>query len=136
MSYTVEVSFDLRKRSRVSMFQGEVRECAEKHDCTRYYTMHECEGRGGTMDRNHCVFVVEFDSEDTKGVVGFLSEVKRTQYLYVESVYEERGKYNLLYASSKYLRRMDKDAMRAFKQRKRTQSLGEYETQILSVLVK
>ena len=136
MSYTVEVSFDLRKRSRVSVFQATVRECAEKHGCTTHYSMHECEGHGRTMDRNHCVFIVEFDSEYMDGIVGFLMEVKRTQDLYVESVYEETGKCNLLYASSKYLRRMERDAARAFKQSQKTRNLRECDSQILSVLVK
>jgi hypothetical protein len=88
------------------------------------------------MERNHCVFTVEFDSEDTDGIVGFLKEVKQTRDLYVESVYEERGRCNLLYASSKYLRRMERDAARAFKQGQKTRNLGECESQILSVLVR
>ena len=113
MSYTVEVSFDLRKRTQVSTFSAQVEELARAYDCSAYYDFYECEGRGRIVDRNHCVFVSEYEGEED--AAAFIGKVKRLPYLHVESVYQEGGKYVLIHASPKYLRKMDTLAVRAFR---------------------
>jgi len=123
MSFTIEVSFDLRKRAQVSAFSTQTQEMAEKHGCVSHYALHECEGRGRVMERNHHVFISEY--EDIETAAAYVREVRRTQYLYVESIYREDGKVQLLYASPRYLKRMDKGNVQAYKASRKAEQAME-----------
>lgn len=46
MGYTVEVSFDISKKTALTMFQGEQRTIANNHDCEMQYFIHDIFGNG------------------------------------------------------------------------------------------
>lgn len=75
------------------------------------------------MERNHHVFVSEYEDDDA--AAAYVREVRRARYLYIESIYQEDGKVRLLYASPKYMKKMDRDSMTAYKSARKVEQAGE-----------
>lgn len=109
MGYAVELSFDVRTSGlgytkRIDTINTKARE----YGCSSQYSMHEIEGIGRKTIRNENISVVIFDEEVIDNMYSFLKEIRTTKIGYIDCIYRDEVSCNLLYASPKYLRRLDK----------------------------
>ena len=107
MSYRLEVAFNLRYAGSITQLQNEIIETANNYGCERSYVDIEFRGYRRRIMRNHGVLVCYFP-ENPKYLINFLSFIKRSQKLYIESIGFDNCQFTLLYASKAYLTMMDK----------------------------
>tara|TARA_B100002019_G_C21263207_1_gene597888 strand:+ start:1989 stop:2402 length:414 start_codon:yes stop_codon:yes gene_type:complete len=109
MGYAVELSFDVKASglgytNRINIINTKARE----YGCSSYYSMHEIEGVGRKTLRNENITVAIFDSDIIENMLSFIKEIRGDKIAYIDCVYRDDISCNLLYASPKYLRRLDK----------------------------
>ena len=109
MGYAVELSFDVKASglgytNRINIINTKARE----YGCSSYYSMHEIEGVGRKTLRNENITVAIFDSEIIENMLSFIKEIRIDKIAYIDCIYRDDISCNLLYASPKYLRRLDK----------------------------
>lgn len=109
MGYAVELSFDIKTSGlgytqRISTINTKARE----YGCSSYYSMHEIEGVGRKTLRNENITVAIFDAEIVENMLLFIKDIRCEKLGYIDCVYRDDISCNLLYASPKYLRRLDK----------------------------
>ena len=109
MGYAVELSFDVKASglgytNRINIINTKARE----YGCSSYYSMHEVEGVGRKMLRNENITVAIFDAEIVENMLSFIKEIRGDKIAYIDCIYRDDISCNLLYASPKYLRRLDK----------------------------
>ena len=109
MGYAVELSFDVKASglgytNRINIINTKARE----YGCSSYYSMHEIEGVGRKTLRNENITVAIFDSEIIDNMLSFIKEIRIDKIAYIDCIYRDDISCNLLYASPKYLRRLDK----------------------------
>ena len=109
MGYAVELSFDVKASglgytNRINIINTKARE----YGCSSYYSMHEIEGVGRKTIRNENITVVVFEEESIDNMYLFLKDIRTNKLGYIECIYRDEVSCNLLYASPKYLRRLDK----------------------------
>lgn len=109
MGYAVELSFDVKASglgytNRINIINTKARE----YGCSSYYSMHEIEGVGRKTLRNENITVAIFDSEVIENMLSFIKEIRIDKIAYIDCIYRDDISCNLLYASPKYLRRLDK----------------------------
>ena len=109
MGYAVELSFDVKASglgytNRINIINTKARE----YGSSSYYSMHEIEGVGRKTLRNENITVAIFDSEIIENMLSFIKEIRVDKIAYIDCIYRDDISCNLLYASPKYLRRLDK----------------------------
>ena len=109
MGYAVELSFDLKASglgytNRINIINTKARE----YGCSSYYSMHEIEGVGRKTVRNENITVAIFDTEMIENMLLFIKDIRSEKIGYIDCVYRDDISCDLLYASPKYLRRLDK----------------------------
>ena len=124
MGYAIELSFDVRKQRSLVTTTEERRELAIQHGCEMQYFMHEIEGKGRRILRNDGIQVILFSEEDVDSLLEFIRVVRRDRSTYVECVYRDDCTCELLFASPKYLQRMDKNIARTFKRKLKSRTTG------------
>ena len=126
MGYTIEVSFDIRVRHDVTEMKKVLREKAFICNCENDYFMHEIEGKGRKMERNHCVFVVSFDVNQLDDILYFLKIIHDEEDIYIECIYRDDGIYNLIHASPIYLQRMEKNFVKQYKKQRKQLNMNNF----------
>ena len=134
MGYTIEVSFDIRVQKNITNTKSSLREKAQESNCESNYFMFEIEGRGRKIERNHCVFVVLFDTNQISDILYFLHKIREDRYIYIECIYRDDGIHNLIHASPLYLQRIDKNFAKQFKKQRKTQNLSSDELKFLNII--
>lgn len=110
MGYAVELSFDVVKSGSYTSKQKQIAMKARDHSscsCTQY-SMHEIEGYGRKTVRNDSIQVVLFEDDDLYNMLSFIEEIRSEKISSIDCIYTDDISCNLLYASPKYLRRLDK----------------------------
>ena len=130
MCCTVEVAFDLRKRGQTTLCQRDVESIAYDCRCEALYTLHEFEGRGRVVERNHRVVVAEF--EGFEGATQFLSKIAKMRYAYIECIYTSGCPYRIVYASKRYLKLLTKEEVKEYRKRERETEENRIVTSIIS----
>ena len=135
MGYAVELSFDIVKTSCLSQKQHVLTSLANEHNCTCTYSSFETEGIGKNVYRNESLHVVMFDNEDITYMLEFVKKVRRNKIAYIECIYDDDCSCDLLYASPKYLKMLDKPTSlrirRNLKERSKTEN---FVAQVLSAV--
>lgn len=128
MGYTVELSFDMRKKSKVFSLLT----CAEEiaHACSASFH-YDC---SDTEERNYFIIVTEFD--DLEDVKRYIHEVKCTKSFHIECVYSDTPTCSLIYASLRYLKQLDRTSASEYRCKKKQNRFNESESQILSKIIK
>ena len=135
MGYAIELSIDVRKASKMLSDVRERRQLAEDHMCEMQYFMHEIEGRRKNVVRSDSIQVVMFETENLPHMLEYITKIRKERLMYVECVYREDRTCDLLYASPKYLQRMDKNIARTFKRQMKNKAIEEEdEKAILSAI--
>jgi len=126
MGYTVEVSFDISKKSALTMFQDEQRAIANKYDCEMQYFIHDIYGSGKKIKRCDCIHVVLFNDSNYELLIKYIKYIKeqRRTGLYIDCVYHEDRECDLLYVSGRYMQRMEKASVKEFKLARKTRIIN------------
>ena len=108
MGYAVELSFDVMKTAGLSTKQDVITSLASRHNCTCTYTSFEAEGIGRKVYRNDSLHVVMFDEDAHVNMINFVKDIRKYKLAYIECIYRDDCSCDLLYASPKYLKMLDK----------------------------
>jgi hypothetical protein len=112
----------------VTESEQEIIQLAQQYACTNSYTLYDFE-QFLPQDRNHSVINAHFDNvtQFTK----FIKKIKLYKGIYIETIYSDAFKTEILYASPYYLTIMDKHQSKFYKKNRRERSYSEDETIIL-----
>ena len=113
MTFHIDISIDLRKDGNVARHKQLVVGNAEKNNALDYYGNYEMWGRGRTITRNHYVMSFTFP-EIEKNILRFIQFVKQETSWQIEMVGIEQGKYELIFASRKYLTLMEAEMAKKY----------------------
>ncbi|MAH20750.1 MAG: hypothetical protein CMB96_04870 [Flavobacteriaceae bacterium] len=108
MGYAVELSFDISKSGSFTAKQELIAIKAREYNSSTQYSMHEIEGYGRKTTRNESINVVMFEDNDFDSMLDFIGEIRKEKISSIDCIYTDEISCNLLYASPKYLRRLDK----------------------------
>ena len=136
MGYAIELSFDIRNSGSVVSQKQRRRQLATDYLCNIQYFMHEIEGYRKTTTRNDVVQVVIFETEKLENFLGFVKAVRKDREVHVECIYQDDRTCDLLYASPKYLRRIEKTFAKNYKKKLKTEERTEIELMVMNALKK
>ena len=102
MGYTVELSFDLRKKGNLTETKLVFEDEATKHGCERFYYNYEISGYNRTLKRSHSIMTFIFEENDQE-VAKFIKFCKKQRFINIESIIYEDTQVKLMYASKQYL---------------------------------
>ena len=132
MGYSIEVSFNVLKHSKVTEIKDEIQNLATKCGCKMFYEDYEFENNF----QKQCVITVCFDNDNICYLIVFLKNIRSKKYIYIESIYDDNSR-QIVYASKYYItQKMDKGYSRLYKEERRKRSYSEDDTMILDVINK
>ena len=129
MGYTIEISFDLIKANDIESMKRSIVDSALDMGCDHYYYLYEM----GPMSRHHCVIAVHYVDSMLFECSNFIRTIRkrRQEGLSIECLYEDDVTCKLIYASSSYLKEMDKSSVIKYNRFKRERSLSDQEKTLL-----
>ena len=137
MGYTVEVSFDIKNKSALTMFKDNQRTIADKYNCEMQYYIHDIYGNGKKIKRCDCIHVVIFNDDNFDNIIKYIKYIKENKKngTTIDCVYHEDKGCELLYVSGRYMQRMEKAEAKEFKRTRRTRILkNERDIDLLNVI--
>jgi hypothetical protein len=133
MGYNVEISVNMLKETKFSEVEKTIQGIAEFYSCDNIYSLTEEDGTK-KIPIYHCVYVINFVDENFDNLVKFLKFIKHYKSSYIECIYEN-DVYKLLYASSFYLKSIDKELSKKYKQFIKDKNFTPNETKLLRELI-
>ena len=115
MGYAIELSTDERKARMVIINETMRREEAEKYMCEMQYFTHEVETKKRRIIKLSAIQVVIFSENNFESMLKYIEEIRKKRENYIECIYRDDLSSDLLYASPKYLRNLDKNIARSYK---------------------
>ncbi len=115
MGYAIELSIDSRKPNEITINTATRRQQAEYYMCDMQYFTHEIEGKHGKILKYDSIQVVIFSKENFESMLEYIRNIRNNSKAIIECIYRDDSTYNLLYASPKYLRRMNKQMAKSIK---------------------
>ena len=135
MAYQIEISVNLNKITNLSEIKNLLIEKANDCKVEDYYTMYEHMGKNRQIYRNHCVLVFMFQEHDEL-LAEFIRYVKKIKNISIESVGFDKGKFELIFASKKYLNMMEKDFAQKYIIKRREGKLYKQDSIIFKAILK
>ena len=128
MGYTVEVSYNMEKCDNITETYKLIARQANECHADSHYEQYELSGNV-KQPRHHCVMIVTFSEEHLLHCSRFIRQMKQMKHIYVECIYDDAIRCNLLYASPYYIQNMEKHCAADYKKRRneRSMSLSEGE---------
>lgn len=136
MGYSIEISVNIIKQQSLSSFKEILVEKSRNLNCERNYWFHELEDEGKKKYRNHLIGCFSFDYDNIINASIFINYIKTLNNVHIECIYEDDVKYKLLYVSSYYLKRMNKEYAKIYKLNSRKKNYSDEETVLLKNLIK
>lgn len=121
----MDVAIDLRKDGNINDSKRILVRNAEKNNCSAYYGNYEISGRRRAITRNHYVLTFTFPKNE-QNIIKFIHFVKKETSARIEMIAFEQGKYELLYASRKYMTLMEGEMVKKYIKTKHDLLYGEY----------
>lgn len=119
MGYAIELSFDVRKGDMWWSQLDTRRGLAEEYGCEMQYFTHEIEGRGKQTLKSDSIQVIIFAEDNIDNFIQFLRILRKESKNYIDCIYQDDTMCNLMYASPRYIRKMDKNIARVFRRERR-----------------
>ena len=135
MVYQIEVAINLKKVTNLTEIKNILLEKADECKLEDYYTMYEHIGKNRQIYRNHCV-IVFFFTENDELLADFIRYTKNIKNISIECVGLDKGKFDLMYASKKYLNMMEKQFVDNYLNLKKKKKLYKQDSIIYKVLNK
>ena len=137
MGYAVELCFDVRKGSAWWSQINLHRSLAEQHGCEMQYFTHEIEGKGKSTLKSESIQVITFNDNDIENFLCFIRTLRNSERNNIDCIYQDDTTCNLLYASPRYIRKMDKNFARKFRRERRNWNpTSEIEKQVFNAMRK
>ena len=133
MGYNVEISINILKETKFSEVENAIQSVAEFYSCDNIYLLSEEDGTKKIPIYN-CIYVINFVDENFDNLIKFLKSIKKNKSSYIECIYEN-DVYKLLYASSFYLKSIDKELSKKYKQFIKDKNFTPNETKLLRELI-
>ena len=135
MTNQLELSINLNKVSNLSEIKNLLLTKAEECKLENYYTMYEYFGRNRHCYRNHCIITFFFLEHDEL-LAEFIRYAKKIKNISIESLGLDKGKFELMYASKKYLNMMEKEYVDRYFTLKRANKLYKQDSIIFKAILK
>ena len=129
MGIVVDVSFDVNKIGNVFIMQDRIVDEARRHECVKFYDDFDMDDES-KHGRSHCVTTITFHEDQMTQCSKFIATMKSWKNVHVECVYEENKNCNIRYASTSYMRSMEKMHGKAYRAQR---SRGFTETDLTPV---
>jgi hypothetical protein len=113
MGYNIQISVNIIKETNFFEIERNLKDTAELYNCNSIYVSSEEDGTR-KIPRYHCIFEVNFLDENFDNFIKFVKFVKKYRSGYIECIYDN-DIYKLIYASSYYLKNIEKDASKNYK---------------------
>ena len=135
MVYQIEVSVNLNKVTNLTEIKSMLLNKAEECKLEDFYIIYEHIGKNRQIYRNHCVIVFLFIENDEL-LADFIRYSKNIKYTSIECVGLDKGKFELIYASKKYLNMMEKEFAQKYLVKKRENKLYKQDSIIFKTILK
>ena len=135
MAYQIEISVNLSKITNLSEIKQLLLNKANDCKLEDYYTIYEHIGKNRQVYRNHCVITFLFLEHDEL-LADFIRYAKKIKNINIESVGLDKGKFQLMYASKKYLNMMEKEYVDKYLTLKRANKLYKQDSIIFKAILK
>ena len=134
MGYIVEISINVMKETKYSDVEMCIKEAARLTECVNIYVISEEDGTQ-KIPRYHTVVTITFSEEQIDNMIKFIKIIKSQKKGYIECIYNDLI-FKLLYASSYYLKNMNKDLSNNYKKFINLKQFTEDESKLLKQLIK
>lgn len=128
MGYAIEMSRRINNTNMVANcnnFDEYIRKLA--HNSDSYYRMNEYNENSSQKYKKNIelisVYVVIFSENNYDNFLKFIKEIKKEKNIYIECIYQDDVTCDIIYASSKYLKKNDKDFVKLYKQNKNNSNI-------------
>ena len=135
MAYQIEISVNLNKITNLSEIKQLLLNKANDCKLEDYYTIYEHIGKNRQVYRNHCVITFLFLEHDEL-LAEFIRYAKKIKNISIESLGLDKGKFELMYASKKYLNMMEKEYVDRYFTLKRANKLYKQDSIIFKAILK
>jgi len=135
MAYQIEISVNLSKITNLSEIKQLLLNKANDCKLEDYYTIYEHIGKNRQVYRNHCVITFLFLEHDEL-LAEFIRYAKKIKNISIESLGLDKGKFELMYASKKYLNMMEKEYVDRYFTLKRANKLYKQDSIIFKAILK
>jgi len=127
MGYLIELSFSLKRLSNHEDFITNFLDKAKKNNCDFYFKDFEI------INKNtFCIYNISFDLEDN--IISFIRYIRNIKKIKIDFLGIENNKFDILFASKKYLNKMDKYKAIQYLKNKKNGSLKELSPLIYKAL--
>jgi len=121
MGFAIEMSHRINNSNMIANcnnFDEYIRQLA--HNSDSYYRMNEYNENSSQKNKKKVelisVYVVIFSENNFDDFLTFIKEIKKEKKIYIECIYQDDVTCDIIYASSKYLKKNDKDFVKLYKQ--------------------
>lgn len=115
MGYNIEISVNMQKETNFSEMERNIKDMAIFYSCNSLYVSSEEDGTT-KIPKYHCIFVVNFLEENFDNFIKFVKFMKICKSTHIECIYYDDNICKLMYASTYYLKNIDKNASKKYKQ--------------------
>ena len=134
MGYIVEISINVMKETKYSDIERCIEEAARSNECVNIYIISEEDGTQ-KIPRYHTVITITFSEEQIDNMIKFIKIIKKQKKGYIECIYNDLI-FKLIYASSYYLKNINKDISNNYKKFINLKQFTEDESKLLKQLIK
>ena len=127
MGYLIELSFSLKNVQNHQDLITEILDKAEKNNCDFYFKDFEF-SKKNTL----CVYNIRFDFENN--IISFIRYLRNYKKIKIDYLGIENSKLDTLFASKKYLNKMDKDTALQYLKNKKNGFLKQLSPSIYTAL--
>jgi len=113
MGYNIDISVNMVKEKTFSEIETTIVNTAELYGCESVVLISEEDGTI-KIPRYHMIFVINFVEENFENFIKFIKLIKDYKKCYIESIYNNSIN-KLVYASSTYLKNIDKEISNKYK---------------------
>lgn len=129
MGYIVECFNSALNSNNLLTLQQNQRELAKKYNVTLQYFTHEIEGYKRITTRSDNIHIAQFDDISVETLYKYILDVCKCKYYKIDCIYIDDTPFGMLYASPRYLKRLNKDSAKMIKQK----LVGEKKKEIIKI---
>ena len=127
--YSIDVCVDVKRCSDENLDKF-IRETAYELNCSNCYMTYEISDKKKPLNV-HCIFNIEYDTENFESMMEFLKTMKQTKYVHIECIFNNK----IIYFSSYYLKEnLHKQQSKAIKKKAKSQKLSKENQFIVDLL--
>jgi hypothetical protein len=137
MGFLLELSLDTKKTGNISQLKNILVTEALNNKCEIYFFNYEFMGKNRRLFRQHFVLTFIFE-ENEELVANFIRYVKKNykHSVKIESIFFENCIYEIMYASNKYLNMMEKEKVKDYIEKRKSNNLFKKDSVIMKTLKK